>query len=211
MQPQEGNEEYQQPNIQPGGAPFQPVGDDQSGDYVQSDTELLLGNVAVEGAGGNLQSQDDEAVLRWQGPEYLDHDKDKVWYVIFGIVTLALMAVAIFLIQSLTFATLIPVMAVSLFVYTHRAPQVIDYTLSRKGLHVNDHMYAYDMFKAFAIDSRAGSHSVIMVPRKRFQIGVTAYFPEEVGEPLVDMLAARLPMQDHSPDFIDRLLAKLRI
>jgi hypothetical protein len=42
-------------------------------------------------------------------------------------------------------------------------------------------------------------------------MGLTAYFPEEVGEPLVDMLAARLPMQPHQPDAIDKLLTKLRI
>ena len=42
-------------------------------------------------------------------------------------------------------------------------------------------------------------------------MGLIAYFPENVGEELVDMLAARLPMQTYTPDFLDKLLAKLRI
>jgi len=206
MQSQDGNEEYRQPSPQAGGAPYQPVSDNQD---MSGETEAQLGGVAV--AEAQVDSEDDGAVLRWQGPEYLAHARDKMWYVIFGIVTLALMAVAIFLIQSVTFAVLIPVMAAALFVYTRRDPQAINYTLSRKGLHVNDKMYPYDTFKAFAVYSHAGNHSVILLPRKRFQMGVTAFFPEEAGESLVDMLAARLPMQNHSPDFIDRLLAKLRI
>lgn len=209
MQPQDGSEEFSQPNPQPSGAPYQPVNDGQGFGVAPTETDSQLGGVAVNDV--QAESEDDGAVLRWQGPEYIAHARDRVWYVVFGVVTLALMAVAIFLIQSATFAVLIPVMAAALFVYTRRDPQSVSYTLSRKGIHVNDKLYAYDTFKAFAIDSHAGNHSVIMLPRKRFQMGVTAFFPEEVGEPLVDMLAARLPMQDHSPDFIDRILAKLRI
>lgn len=209
MQPQDGNDQFNQPNPQASGAPYQPVNDDQSGMAAPADTESQLGGAAVSDV--QTEPEDDAVVLRWQGPEYLAHARDKVWYVVFGVVTLSLMAAAIFLIQSVTFAVLIPVMAAALFVYTRRDPQAVSYTLSRKGIYVNDKLYAYDTFKAFAIYSHAGNHSVIMLPRKRFQMGVTAFFPEEVGESLVDMLAARLPMQDHSPDFIDRLLAKLRI
>ena len=52
---------------------------------------------------------------------------------------------------------------------------------------------------------------MVLTPRKRFQIGQTLYFPEEVGEQLVDMLAERLPMKEVAPDAIDRLLAKLHL
>ncbi len=207
MQPQDGSQEYQAPAQQASGAPYQPVPSDEQ----PADTQAPGFDIDDQTTAQTSEADDDEAVLRWQAPEYLMHSRNGVWYGIFGVATLVLMALAIFLIQSLTFAILIPVMAVALFFYTRRDPQAIDYTLSRKGIHVNDKMYAYDMFKAFAIDSRGGNHLAILYPRKRFQMSVTAYFPEEVGEPLVDMLAARLPMQTHSPDFIDRLLTKLKI
>ena len=45
----------------------------------------------------------------------------------------------------------------------------------------------------------------------RFQLGQNIYFPEESGEKIVDMLAARLPMKEVKPDFIDRILAKLHL
>jgi len=204
MQPEEENkEDWQQPVEQQTGAPYQPADSGQAPvDPQESPEEAPEQESDSEGA---------DAVLRWQGPEYIERDRGGRWYVAFIIVTLVLMAVAIFLINSWTFAILIPVMAVALFVYTRRPPTLVDYTVSRKGIHVNDRLYSYDEFRSFGVVSHAGAHSVLLVPRKRFHMGVTAYFPEEVGEALVDMLAARLPMQTHTPDTIDKLLAKLRI
>lgn len=202
---QDENQEWQQPNTQRGGAPYQPDHDEAPQTVEEQPNDEDMANKE------SADSQDDGAVLRWQGPEYAEHDRDKKWYVIFAFVTILLMGASIFLIQSITFTILIPVMAAALFIYVRRPPQMISYTLSRKGLHVGDKMYGYGELKAFAINSTTGAHSVILIPRKRFQMAVVAYFPEEVGEPLVDMLAARLPMQTHTPDFLDKLLAKLHI
>lgn len=154
---------------------------------------------------------DDAALLRWESAEYIHHSRGAVWYVVFGVATLAAVAVAIFVVKSITFAILIPVMVFALLVYIRRAPDTMQYTLSRKGLHVNDKLYPYDLFKSFGVVSHNDTHSAILIPRKRFQLGQTVYFPEEIGEPLVDMLASRLPMKDLAPDAIDRLLAKLRL
>lgn len=154
---------------------------------------------------------DDTALIRWEAPEYAHHERGTGWYVIFGIVTLILVVAAILIIKSITFAILVPVMAVALFVYTQHAPEVLRYTLSRKGLHINDKLFTYSQFKSFGIVDHNGMHSAVLVPRKRFQLGQTVYFPAEVGEQLVDMLAARLPMKELEPDALDRLLARLHL
>jgi hypothetical protein len=78
--------------------------------------------------------------VRWQANEYIHHEKNLIWFIIFTIVVMALIAVAIFVIKSITFAVLVPVMAAALLVYTHRPPRLVDYTLSRQGVHVNDHL-----------------------------------------------------------------------
>ncbi len=208
---EDNNQNWQQPPEQHAGEPRYDVPPDEVDpqeqpietdvDYSEEDSIETTSAADV----GN------DAVVRWQGPEYLEHDRGKQWYILFGVVTLALMAVAAFVIRSWSFVMLIPVMAVALFVYTRRPPMLVDYVVSRKGVHVNDKLYTYDQFRSFSVTSNAGTHSVLLVPRKRFRMGINAYFPEEVGEALVDMLAARLPMQTHTPDSIDKLLAKLRI
>lgn len=154
---------------------------------------------------------DDAILLRWQATEYIQHDRSAIWYGVSALVVLSLILLAIFVIKSVTFAILLPVMAVALFVYVRRQPAVLNYILSKKGLYVNDKLYSYDLFRAFGVATLAGHHTVQLIPRKRFQIGQAVYFPEEVGEVLVDMLAARLPMQDVHPDLYDRIIVKLKM
>lgn len=153
----------------------------------------------------------DDQVVQWQATEYIQHDKNTLWFVLFIVVTLGLMAIAIFVIQSWTFAVLVPVMAVALLTYTQRPPRLMSYSMSRKGLHVNDHLYPFVEFKAFGVIHDGSEYSIMLVPTKRFRPGVSVYFPENVGEQLVDMLGTRLPMRDLQLDFVDRLLRKLRI
>ena len=154
---------------------------------------------------------DDEILIRWQALEYMQHQHEPIWYVGFGATVLILIAVAIFVFKSPTFAVLVPVMAVALALYVRRPPATIDYTVSRKGIHVNDRLYTFDQFKSFSVVRQETTNHVVLIPRKRFQLGQNIYFPTEIGEKLVDMLAARLPMKEASPDIIDKLLAKLRL
>lgn len=154
---------------------------------------------------------EEETPVHWQAHEYIHHDKNASWFVLFAIVVIVLTAAAIFLIQSITFAILVPVMAAALLVYTHRPPRLIDYTLSRQGLHVNDQLYSFTEFKSFGVIHDGEAYFVMLIPTKRFRPGVSVYFPEESGEAIVDILGARLPMEELHLDVIDRIIRKLRI
>ncbi len=96
----------------------------------------------------------DEELVRWQATEHIHREKTAIWYGIFGVVVLVLIALAIFLVKSWTFAVLVPVMAAALIIYARRPPAVLDYTLSRKGLHVNDRLYEFELFKEFGLGTR---------------------------------------------------------
>ena len=218
MQPNR-NDTWQQPDSQPSEAPYATVNGESASitpvvtmtpDPAPIDTPS---NDSVEEPTTASDSQvgPDEQPVYWQATEYIQREKNGLWFVAFVFITLGLMAVATFLIQSWTFAILIPVMATALLTYTHRPPRLINYTLSRKGLHVNDHLYSFAEFKAFGVIRDAGEYSIMLVPIKRFRPGVSVYFPEEVGEALVDMLGARLPMRDLHLDVVDKIIRKLRI
>jgi hypothetical protein len=149
--------------------------------------------------------------VHWQANEYIHHEKSPIWFILFAIVVVGLIAGAVFVIQSVTFAILVPVMAAALLVYTHRPPRVLDYTLSRQGIHVNDHLYPFTEFKSFGVIHDGEEYSVMLLPTKRFKPGTSVYFPEEAGEAIVDMLGARLPMEDLHLDVVDKVVRKLRI
>ena len=173
---------------------------------VENDT-LAFGDDATPA----VEPDDSEILVRWQGPEHLYSERSMMWYAALALATLIMMAIAYFAFNSLTFTILLPVMAVALGVYAHRPPEIIDYTLTRKGLYVRDRLMLYDQFKSFDVVTINNVHHIALIPRKRFQLGQNIYFPEESGEKIVDMLAARLPMKEVKPDFIDRILAKLHL
>ena len=171
------------------------------------DAPVFNGDTALK-----VESPDDNEILvRWRGPEHLYSERSMRWYAALALATLIMMAIAYFAFKSLTFTILLPVMAVALGVYAYRPPEIIDYTLTRKGLYARDKLMLYDQFKSFDVVTINNIHHIALIPRKRFQLGQNIYFPEESGEKIVDMLAARLPMKEVKPDFIDKILAKLHL
>ena len=213
MQPNR-NETWQQPDAQTSQAPYAAIPDDSSQtNPVVTMTPEATQSVPVTPVEGATPEGDESAEqpVYWQATEYIQREKNSLWFILFIVITLGLMAIAIFLIQSWTFAVLIPVMATALLTYTHRPPRLLNYTLSRKGLHVNDHLYSFAEFKAFGVIRDGGEYSIMLLPIKRFRPGVSVYFPEEVGEALVDMLGARLPMRELHLDVVDKIIRKLRI
>ena len=149
--------------------------------------------------------------VQWQAAEYIQHEKTPTWYVGFIAVVVVLMVAAILIMQTWTFAVLIPVMAVALMVYTHRPPRLLNYVLSQKGLHINDQLHPMGEFKSFGVIQESERNTLVFVPVKRFKPGLTVFFPSEAGEQIVDLLGGYLPMRDEQQDIFDRIVRKLRI
>lgn len=219
MQPDRDPANWQQPNEQPSQAPFVPNPSDTPAAPVVTMSPdqqtlppqpVMSPEVPVEAADGQVKQPVDESLVRWQAAEYIHRHKSPLWFTLFAIITIGLTAIAIFF-KEYTFAVLVPVMAAALIVYARRPPHMIDYTLSRQGLHVNDHLYPFAEFKGFGVIHDDDEYSVMLIPTKRFKPGVSVYFPEEAGEAIVDMLGARLPMQELKMDAVDRIIRKLRI
>ena len=207
MQPRdEQNQDWQAPQASGSAAPFQtpveevtPVGD----------APVETPDPVVEDESQNDES--DEVLVRWEATEHIHHERGAGWFVALAVVIITLMAIAILLMKSITFAILVPVMAATLLIYVKRPPQTNTYTLSRKGLHINDKIYTYSEFKSFGIVQKYEHNALVLIPRKRFQVDQTILFPDDVGEAVVDMFAARLPMKEVEPDIIDRLLSRLHL
>lgn len=224
MQPDPEKHEWQQPTPQPSQAPYASQLEQESqhtpvvsmapdepaaAPQVQSVAEAPLEE--QEQLDSPPSTEEQEEPVRWQAHEYIHHEKNALWFVLFAVVVVGLILLAIFVIKSVTFAILVPVMAAALLVYTHRPPRLLSYTLSRQGLHINDRLYPFSDFKGFGIIRDGQEYSVMLIPTKRFQPGVVVYFPENAGEAIVDMLGVRLPMQELHLDVVDKIIRKLRI
>ena len=158
-----------------------------------------------------IKSATDEPV-NWTASEYISLEKSTLWFVAFGLVVLGFIAIGYFLLQTWTFSLLVIVMAIAVIVYTRRPPREIQYTLSGKhGLYVGDKLYNLADFKAFGLIRDGENHSIMLIPIKRFAVGVSVYFPQEAGEKIVDILGARLPMENLKLDMIDVIVRRLRL
>lgn len=149
--------------------------------------------------------------IQWQAPEYLQDHRSPWWFIGFWMVVFALMAIAVLVIRSWSFAILIPAMAAALTIYSHRPPRQISYVLSSKGLYVNEKLHPMGEFKSFGLVRDESLPSIMLIPVKRFKPGLTVHFPVESGEAIVDMLGSRIPMQEIKLDFFDKLIRQLHL
>lgn len=152
-----------------------------------------------------------DSTVSWTAQEYVHFDKGPLWFVVFVIVVLALVAADVFVLRSWTFSLLVIVAAITLLIYLRRPPRTLSYGLTSQGLNVGDKLYHFEDFKAFGVLQEGGHNSIMLIPRRRFAPGVSVFFPEEAGEKIVDILGQRLPMQDVRLDVIDTVVRWLRL
>jgi len=154
----------------------------------------------------------DDNPVHWSAIEYINEEKNALWFVIFGIVTVGFIAIDLLFLHAYTFSVLVIVMAITVVVFSRRPPRTIDYTLSgNQGLYIGEKLYHFTEFKSFGLIKDRNQHSIMLIPTKRFSPGVSVYFPEEAGEEIVDILGARLPMENLKLDIIDIIVQKLRL
>lgn len=160
---------------------------------------------------GDSGIDSDAAPIQWQAPEYIQERRSPLWFIGFWLVAISLMAAAIFVFNSISFAVLIPAMAGALMIYSHRPPHNLNYVLSTKGLYINEKLHPLGEFKSFGIMREESIPSLMLLPVQRFRPGLTVHFPVEQGEEIVDMLGRHLPMQDIKADAFDKIIQKLHI
>ncbi|HWT40033.1 MAG TPA: hypothetical protein VN081_02050 [Dongiaceae bacterium] len=154
----------------------------------------------------------DNPPITWTAQEYVHLDKSPVWFILFAIIVLGLVAVDVFFLKSWTFSALVIVMAIAVIIYIRRPPRMLTYALSPlQGLYVGEKLYTFDEFKAFGLIQDGDHYSIMLIPRKRFAAGVSVYFPEDAGERIVDILGQQLPMENLKLDVVDIIVRKLRL
>lgn len=158
------------------------------------------------------QDTPDNPPITWNAQEYVHSERSPLWFIIFVVVVLGLIAVDVFLLKSWTFSALVIVMAIALVIYIRRPPRTLTYALSpAQGLYVGERLYHFDDFKSFGLIQDGPHYSIMLIPRKRFAPGVSVYFPDEAGERIVDILGQRLPMETLKLDIVDVIVRKLRL
>lgn len=152
-----------------------------------------------------------DGVLEWSAPEYIQKSKSTIWFAGLGVVALILVLVDIFFMRVYTFSALVVVMSVAVVVWSRRPARTVYYRLDESAIVINEKRFPFRDFRSFGVVQEDGFYSITMVPSKRFLPSVNIYFPEDLGEYIVDTLGVFLPMEKIKLDFIDNLMRRLNL
>jgi hypothetical protein len=185
-------------------------------DNVPTDIYMPEEQVASVDEPENSEPDDDEDLeeesIHWVASESISQEKSSVWFIVFAVIVIGLIAFDVFFLKSYTFSVLVVVMSLALVILNRRPPSQVDYVLSPDhGVYVGEVLHSFDEFKSFGVINDNGNNLIKLMPLKRFSIGLSVYFPTEMGEVIVDILGARLPMEDLKLDVVDTVTRKLHL
>lgn len=148
--------------------------------------------------------------ISWIGSEYIHHEKSAGWFfALFGITAIATGAVFAITRDFITSGMII-FCALLFGIFSRRQPGQIQYSVSDNGIVVNNKEFAYSDFKSFMIAEEGALKYIMLKPAKRFDTLKTMYCSPEQVEQISEVIASHLPLDDHSPDVVDRLMQKVR-
>lgn len=147
--------------------------------------------------------------ISWDTPEYILYKKTADWYWSLGIISTALVGIAIWQ-QNFLFALIALIGGFAVALYAVRIPRIIHITISIKGVEIDDRVYPYETLSSFWIFYRPGGtkelsllSEKIFMPRIAIPLGnadpneirdlLIEFMPEKVQEEsLTDVIARRL-------------------
>jgi len=88
--------------------------------------------------------------IKWSAPEFEKKEKSKLWFIIIAIIISAFIIIA-FLYKNYTFISLLILSFICIYIYAKKEPRTIDFSLTAKGVTIEDKIYAYQELKSFWI------------------------------------------------------------
>lgn len=100
------------------------------------------------------EEQEDQSqiieIISWDIPEYEKHDRSKLWYLLFALIGLGILAYAVTTANFL-FAIIVIIAGFVLIMNDARHPQNVSIALTTEGIFVGRKFYDYDEIKDFSI------------------------------------------------------------
>ena len=156
------------------------------------------------------QPGQDPDALSWTGSEYIYHEKSKGWFVNLTLLSF-LVAGVVYLIFRDLIATFTVLFSGLVFgVFSNRTPKEMNFSVGSSEIIIGDKKYQYGSFKAYAIAQEGAIQTIVLYPMKRFETLKTIYCAPEMLDKIVEIIAQHLPVEDHEPDPIERLMHKVR-
>jgi hypothetical protein len=108
--------------------------------------------------------------ISWQTYEFAHQPKTSDWYWAVGIVTVGAVVASIFF-NQVVLAILIIVASLSLLLHANKAPRLLEYHLTRRGLIIDKNLYPISTIESFWIDEyENGIAKLILKSTKKMMV-----------------------------------------
>lgn len=153
----------------------------------------------------------EEALFSWEASEYIEHDRNAMWYVAFVSITVLSAVASVVFLREWLGAVVLVLMAVAVLMFVRRPPKTLKCSLQGDGINIGDRFYPYGSFRSFSLVSDGVLQSLEFDPLKRFMPRLSVYIAPADEAKVVDVLASRLPRSDREQDAVDKLARTLKI
>lgn len=142
----------------------------------------------------------------WEAYEHHHGEKQSDWFWILGILTFS-SAVASMLLGNTLLGILIFIAGTVVAILAARAPKIVSYAVTARGLRIDDRLFPFTTLESFYIDQE-GPHGpqLLIKSEKMFMPLLIVPLPEDAVEEIEDMIAERLPEEHIEEPFAHRLL-----
>lgn len=155
--------------------------------------------------------QSDEPDIDWVAPEFIQHDKSSAWYIGLLAITLALAASLYFILGGDIFApVIVGILGLAFGIAASRKPRNLAYAIKGEDLLVENRHFKLDNFKSFTIVHENNTASLLLMPIKRFSTPLSLYVPGEKLDQVAQSVSTFLPVEEHQPGYVDKLLSRIR-
>lgn len=93
---------------------------------------------------------EDDVLLSWMAPEFVQHERSRIWFIIAGVVIVLFIGGSIYFRSPLA-AVLFGLIGVLVFLFALRKPHDVYVGFTQKGLYMNDSHYSYSALRSFWI------------------------------------------------------------
>lgn len=148
--------------------------------------------------------------ISWTASEFIDHQKDKSWFLGLAGLTLLAIGVIYFMTHDITSCAVIGVVAVLFGITAARKPRTLEFAIDDQGIQIGNKLYTYASFKSFTVMEEGPFSSIQLLPMQRFMPPVSLYYPPEQEDAITASLGAFLPHENRERDPIDKLMRRIR-
>ncbi len=144
--------------------------------------------------------------IEWEAPEHHHIEKSGDWYWALGIIAIVAAVIAV-LLGNVLFAILILLASVLMAFVSMRGPAVIPFSISKRGVRVDDKLYPYPTLASFCIDEEDPRGPQLLIRAAGALVPLIIIpLPEEAVDEIDEILAERLPEEHLEESLAHRLL-----